>query len=794
MRTKRERKAPKEPTKVSRPKGSIIDSRWFPPLLLLALTFIYFGTFLISDVAILGTDHDPRVFFHKASAKDLAYCIHPPNWSRNLGGMAVSDRRVGERYFPLIVFRYLMPFYKSLGWYYILITFGAGFFMFLYLRSLKVRREFALLIGICYMFAPTFLSFTFAGHYAKMEVIALTPLLFLAVEKGMETRKLGYFLLLSGAAALAIYTDHLQMAYFAFWGTGFYALFKLWETFKRERKAGNVFKRGMMFTLAFALGVGIGAMNLFPPYLHTTTVSKRAGGTSPEYAASWALHPEEMGSLIVPEFGNHLKYYWGRNFFKLNSEYMGIIPLLLAIIALFGVKKSPHFWFFLFLFSFATLFSLGPHTPLHKLFYLYVPGVKSLRAPGMIAFLFLLATSGMAASGLERLASMKGGRESSKAIKAIILVGVVGIAGALVISIVPRSFFKLWTTVLYSDITAQKWRTLTANLPNVRKGLLLFCLFLPASLALVYARLKAKINDLHLLLLTIPLVLIDTWRVDKQFLNYVDPHLYRRNLRAEEKLADFFRKDSADFRVLALFGDSRFRLKGVNMVVYFDDFMNKRYYEITRPQNLNSFNIINLLNAKYLIFKERLQIPPLEGVYAQDGFFVYKNPRAYPYFYLVGKYVVEQDPQEVLRKLKDPTFDSERTVVLEEEPGVELEGLSIESVSGERIEKLVYDDTSGYIKLKVSCGGRRFLVVSENYNPNWSAYVDGKKTKIFRANYVWKGVFLEPGEHIVEFKYFSKIASACRWASFASLFVFGAAVVLILTIGKGHGISGDQED
>ena len=46
-----------------------------------------------------------------------------------------------------------------------------------------------------------------------------------------------------------------------------------------------------------------------------------------------------------------------------------------------------------------------------------------------------------------------------------------------------------------------------------------------------------------------------------------------------------------------------------------------------------------------------------------------------------------------------------------------------------------------------------FLYVSDTYYPGWRAYVDGKETKIYRANLAFRAVEVPKGKHTVVFKY-----------------------------------------
>ena len=757
---------------MSKVKKAERHSQWFLISGFFFLVIIFFGRFLTSDVILVGSDHSPDVFFSKVPLTKLKTYFHPPNWSSRLGGTAVSDRRIGERYFPLYFLRYLIPFYKALGWSYILIAIGAGVFMFLYLRAIGIRRNIAFLVGVCYMFAPTFMTFTFAGHYAKMEVIALTPLFFLAVEKGVETGRSRYFLLSAGTLALEIYTNHIQMAYFSAWGVVAYFIFKLWQIYRREGKLKVLFRRSA-FALSFVLGIGIGAMNLFPPYFHTKTVSKRALiGRTYEYASSWSLHPEEMASLLVPEFGGYLDTYWGRNYFKLNSEYMGLLPLWLGLLGLIVCWRDPKTKFFFGLFLVTMAYALGPHTPVHRLFYHLVPGVKSLRAPGMIAFLGLFSCCVLAAMGLEDLRKVRK--------NVLLCLWAISAGTGFLLLVAPGTVTSLWRALLYPDIPSQKLEVLRRSLPHIRIGGLWAMLLSSGLFYVLYLWWKGRLKENLALALIVPIVLADTWRVDKRFLNYQEAYRYRIMYRAKQKLAEFFKGHPGRYRVLPISRQSRFSIPGVDIATGFDDFMNRWYYVIIRPENLRYKPIINLLNIRYIVTES-----PIEGlspVYSYGGYYVYENPDACPFFYLAKRYVVIDDEKEILEFLRKK--GNCRTVVLDKPPHVPADSLGGGDWSKDKVIEEGYDPEKGYIKLKTYSQGWRFLVVSENYHPNWKAYVDGEQVPVFRADYAWKGIFVLPGVHDIEFIYSSE-ALTWRLISLLSVIGFGGSFIFLFLKRKG---------
>ena len=58
------------------------------------------------------------------------------------------------------------------------------------------------------------------------------------------------------------------------------------------------------------------------------------------------------------------------------------------------------------------------------------------------------------------------------------------------------------------------------------------------------------------------------------------------------------------------------------------------------------------------------------------------------------------------------------------------------------------------LEVKTTTAGNNLLFFSETYYPvGWKAFVDGKETPIYRANYLFRAVMVPGGVHTVEMKF-----------------------------------------
>lgn len=55
------------------------------------------------------------------------------------------------------------------------------------------------------------------------------------------------------------------------------------------------------------------------------------------------------------------------------------------------------------------------------------------------------------------------------------------------------------------------------------------------------------------------------------------------------------------------------------------------------------------------------------------------------------------------------------------------------------------------IRLNTQLPTKKFLVFNDCYYPQWRAYINGQETFLYRANVAFKGIWVPPGEHNIEF-------------------------------------------
>lgn len=350
-----------------------------------------------------------------------------------LGGVPTIDALFADAYHPLVWVQFLMDPVRAVGFKFILTLWVAFMSAFALGWHLTENKWWGALLGGLYAFSPEFFTYLYGGHDGKMMVFAIAPLALLAIRKVVRNGSIPYMIVLALSVAWMILGSHLQLTYLFLWGAGLYTLYEVAFHCDALKTRG---KRLGLAAIGLAFGLALSCFQIIPPYLYTTTQSVRGDDSHTNYghAVSWSLHQEEMAQILLPGFvgvdvyeqneksgdlegssfvsfsmdeyrkmGGGSPFYWGHNAFKLDHNNAGALLTFLGFLCLFlpGKRRYAAFWGMGAVVALS--YGMGDHSPLFKLWYSVLPGVKNFRAPGMALFWLPLLLVMMAGPVLKAL-------------------------------------------------------------------------------------------------------------------------------------------------------------------------------------------------------------------------------------------------------------------------------------------------------------------------------------------------------------------------------------------------------
>ena len=787
-------------------------------------TIFLFRSFLFDDVMLFGSDTVPDGIYTRQYYKDFhAEYGGIPKWNPLiLGGMPFIDAMHGDTFYPGAWLKFFMPLKRALGHKLVWHVFLAGVFMYIFLRTLKIRREAAFLGGLMYMLAPSFITLLYSGHDAKMYVIAFLPLAFALLESGMNKPKYYTFAGLGGVMGLLILTSHIQMAYYSYWAIGLYFLFRLFFSSEETRSKKGI--KTAFFAGTVVIAVMLGAVQLLPSYKFTTSQSVRSGEerTGYDYATSWAMHPEEAMGMVIPSFpgfeggiGNLTKTtYWGRNPFKLNSEYHGILPILLAVLALLTCRNR-RTYFFLGLALLSLIYSLGATTPIYRLFYALVPGVKNFRAPSMMIFLFLFSVCVMAAS---YISSFFEGKTSLKpGDKRILYAVAVLIAITLFKTVAINGLFDVWRNTVYRDISDSRIEeyhraasmqgseqspvvmmykkaeasknTMKENIPYVIRDMWKGLLFITVCLLGLWMFISQKIGISALVVLIGLIVFVDETIIDSRFIKVLDPSTHTAIAPGSE-VSEIKGKMAGQqpFRILGLLM-SMTKMRSPNYYAMFgiqaaDGHHNNELqsYELftggrSMPNFLSLWLDNNAFNPEKIIDNNFLKVAGVKYIPlpTNSGIELLENPAGLDRARIVYGSIVEPNDTLAVEMLKDSSFDPAEIVIIDK--GNEIPAQKPETGADlARVDNFTY--TQSGIEIQAQSAKPGYLVLSENFVPYWKAYVDKQPVDISKAYGTFMAIPIPEGSHEIIFEFRSGPYATGKKLTYAGLLIVVVAIAV----------------
>lgn len=653
--------------------------------------------------------------------------------------------------------------------------FATGLFMFLYLKETDLKTYPALIGAIAWMFnGYVMVWFEFENVILLAPSFAATLYFF---ERWLKTRKLFYCLCIIGAAAFSVSSGYAHMLIYQFFFLCFYFVYRI---FQMRKFVFRNMDKGDLGGVALAILSGLCIFSSFiinnVSTLHEDSFHRQKYSFAEIYRETGGVPNNYLITLLFPDFfGNPAR--GGINFIPKTKGpqpynnynelciYSGIGTIFLALVCIpyMGRRKYALFYFLTAIFTLSMAMGSILYYPMAT----FVPGLN-LSTPTRILYFFGFSMAVLAAIGTDILTSNEKNKHKGIIISLWILLA--GVAISLAIWVQTEAGIK-WAA------NYGNWTDWDRFYPVLKDHFFIFsrvvlypiCLavlsFLSFASVLFYKKERTKRIFLLLALLILSYDLISFGL----FYNTASP---RRFEYPETSAVRFLKKDTSAYRIITYgnFMHNSFAPFGIQDVGGYSSFYPKRYGEFlhlsqngldapfpekfSRWAYFKSFGspLLDLISAKYALFPPSVSVnaPKLRLVY-DDEIKIYENTEAFPRAFFVPDYQFCESRTDAYRAIGTYTKeDFSKKVVLESMPPEDFQQQP-KSPDDLRSEIALVSHRPGRVEVKVSTNRHGFLVLSDNYHPDWLAKTDGEETDILRANYIMRAIPITPGDHKVLF-------------------------------------------
>jgi hypothetical protein len=743
------------------------------------------------------------------------FCGMPSYGSLTVGGDRLFDLTAQVLSTTSTAFSYIM-LNPPEGWvlfYYFVFACGVYLFTFHKVKS----KFAAFIAAFAATFSMYIIIWVMSGHNTKIAVMAFFPLIFYSIERLRERFSWFQAFLLVLLIHFSYMPSHIQMIFYVYLAVGTYLLFMLIRSFllKKERivEAGaeaawkGVIRAGVVFALASALAFSMDAdkylsvweyssysMRGSNPIVNTNQApdSKTIqGGLDYDYATSWSFAPGEMMTWLVPSwYGFGIEKYKG--FFTNNQEqmanfysgpqpfthapqYMGLIVLLLALYGFARNRKDPFVQYLGLMIVFSLLTAFGKELPIvYDLMFRFFPMFNKFRIPSMILVLIQIFVPVLAAYGIATLIRERGelhGAQVEKKKKSVLLSFAVVGGFFVVLALTFESFVsrqavqnafasltgygfprdKIYDP-FFQQAQPQYLKEVTAALVDRAMGdIYLAIALLAVSFGTLYYFIQGKMKLSTFAIILTLVVATDLWRVDSKPEDFRD-RVITQQMFATPEFAKYLQRDSTLYRILEF---ENGQPKYNNMFAYwrlqnaygYQGAKMRAYQDMVDVAGLRNPLIWSLMNVKYILSTSPDSALGLPLVYNDRDMKIYSNPVSLPRAFFVNRYEVA-DGITTLNKIASMAFDPRDVMYFQEDPKLTVE----RPHPAARAEFTRYSIHE--LDLKTTTTGNNLLFFSETFYPvGWKAFIDGKETPIYRANYLFRAVMVPGGIHTLEMKF-----------------------------------------
>ncbi len=638
---------------------------------------------------------------------------------------------------PFNFIYFILPFVNAWSIQILFQPLLAGIFTYLFVRSLKLSNVASLVSAISFMFCG-FIT-TWMAYGTLVYAILYLPLALFAIERFYETKKWYFTVLLTSSIPLSFFSGHFQTSLYFLLFTTAYILFKFATTRKIEQS--------LLSVISICTGLLICAPQLLPS-IELYAQSVRSQLFMKTEVIPWTYFP----TLLAPDiFGNPVtRNAWFGHYAEWNS-YIGLIPLILAFNSF--RKKNPYVIFF----ALGSIISilLAFQTPLLDLLVAARVPVLSTSAASRVIVIFSFSAAVLAAFGYENLMSDVKNKKFNKT--------------TILCTAFLLTFGVLWTTILLKLFIPVE--QIPTALSNLKLPTVFFGMFLIGFILSRLGKSKKIITIFGVLIILI--CAFDSYRFAAKWQPFDPKNLVYPDVPIQKVISG---SNSYD-RAFGSFGQELALTLRIGGLEGYDPLYIGRYGEFINAAPDGEYHtpersvvnlsknavytgrIINFLGVKYIIHKVAdgraiwafpfwtYPVDQFQLTYADDKYQILTNNKAFKRAFVVSNYKKITDTREILQTIFLKDLDLSKTAVLEDNPIVPLSN----DMLGDAVIKS-YE--SNRVSIQTTTKNRALLVLTDPFYSGWEAFVDGKPTKIYRADYTFRGVIVPEGQHLITFTYY----------------------------------------
>ncbi len=730
------------------------------------------------------------ISYHDSTGKDVL-------WSNSMfGGMPTYTTYVGATNvnYPGYMQLALQAIGKPAYFFFI-----AMLCFYILARVFEFNRWISAIGAFAYAFASSNPIIITVGHETKMLTIGYLPAAiagFYMVFKGKWVTGAALF---SFAMALIAGNNHFQMMYYMIIMLLCFAACLFYIAFM-EGKVKQFFISGLIALFAGTLGLlpNITSVLTTQEYAKETMrggtselsghdKGKTTGGLDKEYAFRWSTGLGETFCIMIPYLYGGATYdnaelapktleaiggtadllptYWGERPTQMGPVFFGAVICFLFVLGMF-VIRSPHKWWILVASIIGIVLAWGKNLEgVNYFLFDHVPMLNKFRTVEMALAIPQLLFPLLGIWGLQEIVDVP--QDSKRLWKNVLWAA--GITGGLcvVLGLFSGVFFDFsgFRDATFQPEMVKLLKEDRASLTMTSAMKSAAYIFIAAGLIWAYINNKIKVN--YLIGGIALLVAIDMMPValnymsgkthnDSQVDDYVDASEYESafELRDVDKL--ILRDPDPYYRVLDLTSDPY----NDAQQAYFHKCIGgyhpakmEIYQDLIERHLSRGFNaqVLNMLNTKYIIVGKDKEPPR-----------VLPNPAACGNAWFVDEIKWANSAEEEINslnaaKLGDTTiepgvFDPRKTAVIRDNFKASI-GAFLPAKDGNAYVKLA---KYGLDELSFTSHNSKdgLAVFADIYYPKgWKAYIDGKETSIFKANYVLRAIKIPAGNHSIEFHF-----------------------------------------